>query len=127
MEYGPPWRAFLRLPAKRVQMCSIQYCHLPIDKILFMHTVNGVVIVAKAKQQAPALPTSYEMLGMRIQKVINSTGAQASKSALLERAPGDLPEDWDRLIDEIAENDNVTLAHRDDGNVQIFWTVPKED
>lgn len=80
-----------------------------------------------SKPQTTALPTSYEMLGMRIQKIINSTGAQTSKSALLERRPGDLPEDWDRLIDEISENDNVTLAHRDDGNVQIFWTVPKED
>lgn len=80
-----------------------------------------------SKPQTAALPTSYEMLGMRIQKIINSTGAQTSKSALLERRPGDLPEDWDRLIDEISENDNVTLAHRDDGNVQIFWTVPKED
>lgn len=80
-----------------------------------------------SKPQTPALPTSYEMLGMRIQKIINSTGAQTSKSALLERRPGDLSEDWDRLIEEISENDNVTLAHRDDGNVQIFWTVPKED
>lgn len=80
-----------------------------------------------SKPQTPTLPSSYEMLGMRIQKIINSTGAQTSKSALLERRPGDLPEDWDRLIDEISENDNVTLAHRDDGNVQIFWTVPKED
>ena len=80
-----------------------------------------------SKPQTPALPNSYEMLGMRIQKVINSTGAQTSKSALLERRPSDLPEDWDRLIDEISENDNVTLVHRDDGNVQIFWTVPKED
>jgi hypothetical protein len=25
------------------------------------------------------------------------------------------------------ENDNVTLAYRDDGGVQIFWVVPKED
>ncbi|MEE3636499.1 DUF1654 domain-containing protein [Pseudomonas sp. AL 58] len=80
-----------------------------------------------SKPQTPTLPSSYEMLGMRIQKIINSTGAQTSKSALLERRPDDLPEDWDRLIDEISENDNVTLAHRDDGNVQIFWTVPKED
>lgn len=58
---------------------------------------------------------------------LSEAGAQTSKSALLERRPGDLPEDWYRLIDEISENDNVTLAHRDDGNVQIFWTVPKED
>ncbi|SHJ38203.1 Protein of uncharacterised function (DUF1654) [Pseudomonas luteola] len=27
---------------------------------------------------------------------------------------------------ELEETDNVTLAFRDDGNVQIFWTVPQE-
>ncbi|HEX8595378.1 MAG TPA: DUF1654 domain-containing protein [Pseudomonas sp.] len=82
--------------------------------------------MAKAK---PALkvPTSYELLGMRIQKSINNPRAQISKSALLERLPDDLAEDWAQMLDEIAENDNVTLAHRDDGNVHIFWTVPKED
>jgi hypothetical protein len=31
------------------------------------------------------------------------------------------------LLEEIDENDNVTLAYRDDGGVQIFWVVPKED
>lgn len=82
--------------------------------------------MAKAKQ-ASKLPTSYEILGARIQRVINHPRSQTSKTAILERADGDLPEDWDRMLDEIAENDNVTVAHRDDGNVQIFWTVPKED
>ncbi|MFZ3202376.1 MAG: DUF1654 domain-containing protein, partial [Pseudomonas sp.] len=27
----------------------------------------------------------------------------------------------------IAETDNVTLAHRDDGAVQLFWVVPQDD
>ena len=35
--------------------------------------------------------------------------------------------EWERLLEEIDENDNVTLAYRDDGGVQIFWVVPKED
>ena len=82
--------------------------------------------MAKAKQ-APKPPTSYELLGMRIHKVINNPRSQASKSALIERAANDSPEDWDRILEEIAENDNVTIAHRDDGAVHIFWTVPKED
>ncbi len=29
-------------------------------------------------------------------------------------------------MEELEETDNVTLAFRDDGNVQIFWTVPQE-
>ncbi len=83
--------------------------------------------MAKQKPQAPKEPTSYELLGMRIQRVINHPRSQIAKSALLERSANDSPEDWDQMLAEIAENDNVTLAHHDNGNVHIFWTVPKED
>lgn len=83
--------------------------------------------MAKANSIPPASQTTYGTLGIRVQAVINSPKAQKDKSALLERFPSDRPEDWDQLLEEISENDNVTIAHRDDGNVQVFWTVPKED
>lgn len=83
--------------------------------------------MAKAKSIPPTAQTTYALLGMRLQAIINSPKAQKSKSALLEKLPGDRPEDWDQLIDDISENDNVTIAHRDDGNIQIFWTPPQED
>jgi hypothetical protein len=70
---------------------------------------------------------SYERLGMRIQKIINAPTAQRSRSALIFRLADEQEDDWGQLLEEIAENDNVTLAWRDDGGVQIFWTVPKED
>jgi len=76
---------------------------------------------------ASATPSSYEQLGVRIQKIINSPTAQRSRAALIFRLEQESPGDWETLLQEIAENDNVTLAHRDDGGVQIFWTVPKED
>ena len=69
----------------------------------------------------------YEQLGVRIQKIINAPAAQKSKSALIFRLEQESPEDWLQMLEEIGENDNVTLAHRDDGGVQIFWVVPKED
>lgn len=74
-----------------------------------------------------ATPSPYQQLGERIQKIINSPTAQRSKSALIFRLEHELPDDWATLLEEIAENDNVTLAYRDDGGVQIFWTVPKEE
>lgn len=83
--------------------------------------------MAKQKNQAPKQPTSYELLGMRIQRAINTPKAQMSKAVLLERSANDDPADWDRILDEISENENVTIAHRDDGLIQLFWTVPKED
>lgn len=75
---------------------------------------------------APAL-RSFELMGTRVQKIINSPNAQKSKSALIFKLPQESDDDWGNLLEEIAENDNVTLAHRDDGGVQLFWTVPKED
>ncbi|MDH0640189.1 DUF1654 domain-containing protein [Pseudomonas sp. GD03860] len=85
--------------------------------------------MAKAKQQAQALtpPTSFDLLGMRVQKIINSTGAQASKRAVIYKAPEELQEDWEQLLEAIDEADNVTIAHRDDGGVLVSWVVPKED
>ncbi|WNW10640.1 DUF1654 domain-containing protein [Pseudomonas sp. DTU_2021_1001937_2_SI_NGA_ILE_001] len=83
--------------------------------------------MAQQNAATAALPGSYERLGMRIQKIINSPAAQKARTALLLRQAGDLDEDWGRLLEEIAENDNVTLAWRDDGGVQLFWTLPAED
>lgn len=76
---------------------------------------------------AVSTQSSYERLAIRVQKIINSTTAQKSRSALIFRLADEREDDWTQLLEEIAENDNVTLAWRDDGGVQIFWTVPKED
>ena len=83
--------------------------------------------MAKKPAKALALPSPYEMFGSRIQKIISSPKAQKDKMAVLERLEGDNPEFWERLLEEISENDNVTIAHRDDGGVNVFWTVPEED
>lgn len=82
--------------------------------------------MAKSKTQPVATPTSYEQLSIRVQRAINAPAAQKSRSAILLRMDTDSPEDWVSILNEIGENDNVTIAHRDDG-YQLFWTVPKED
>lgn len=79
------------------------------------------------KAAAPKPPSSYELLGTRIQKIINSTGAQTSKRAVIYKAPDESPDDWAQLLEDIAEADNVTVTHQDGGGVQISWVVPKED
>ncbi|PRA33735.1 hypothetical protein CQZ99_10030 [Pseudomonas poae] len=83
--------------------------------------------VAKSSSAAPTPPDAYQRLAIRVQKIINSTNAQKAKAALIFRLPDEPEDEWERLLEEIAENDNVTLAYRDDGGVQIFWVVPKED
>lgn len=83
--------------------------------------------MATSSSAAPTLPDAYQRLAVRVQKVINSTNAPKNKAALIFRLPDEPEDEWARLLEEIAENDNVTLAYRDDGGVQIFWVVPKED
>lgn len=72
-------------------------------------------------------PDTYQRMGMRVQKIINSPTVQKAKAALIFRLPDEPVNEWEQLLEEIDENDNVTLAYRDDGGVQIFWVVPKED
>lgn len=79
------------------------------------------------KAAAPKPPSSYEQLGARIQKIINSTGSQTSKRAVIYKTPDESPDDWAQLLEDIAEADNVTVAHQEDGGMQISWVVPKED
>ncbi len=74
-----------------------------------------------------AAPDAYARMGLRVQKIINSPTAQKAKAALIFRLPDEPVDAWEQLLEEIDENDNVTLAYRDDGGVQIFWVVPKED
>ncbi|UCJ15536.1 DUF1654 domain-containing protein [Pseudomonas sp. MM211] len=82
--------------------------------------------MAKGTPSAAATPSSYALLGARVSRAINSPAAQKSRTAVLLHAEGDNPDDWARILEEIGENDNVTIAHRDDG-YQLFWTVPKDD
>lgn len=83
--------------------------------------------MSKAKAIPPSAPTTFDLLGFRIQAAINSPRAQKAQAALLERMPSDRQADWDRLLDEISENDNVTVSLREDGYVQIAWTLPPQD
>lgn len=75
----------------------------------------------------PRVLSSYEMLGMRLQKAINDPAAQKRKCAILERLPCDHTDDWAQILEELNDTDNVTVAYRDDGSVQVFWTVVKDD
>lgn len=80
-----------------------------------------------SKAQAPRPLTPFEIMGARIQKIVNSPAAQSSRSVVLAKAENEAQEDWERFLDEVVENDNVTIAPREDGSVRLSWTVPKED
>jgi hypothetical protein len=85
--------------------------------------------MAKAAKapKPPTPPSSFDLMATRVQKIINSTGAQTAKRAVIYKAPDELSDDWEQLLEAIDEADNVTIAHQDDGGVQVFWVVPKDD
>ncbi|MGS0941587.1 DUF1654 domain-containing protein [Pseudomonas luteola] len=67
-------------------------------------------------------PTSFDKLANRVQAMVNSPRAQIDKKVSIDRLEHECPEDWQRLLDEIAENENVTLSHGDNGAVHLAWT-----
>ena len=79
------------------------------------------------KPSTPPPPKPYDLLAIRLQRAINNPTAQKNKSALLERFESDCGDAWQQIMEELGETDNVTLAYRDDGHVQIFWTVLQDD
>ncbi|MHC8299579.1 DUF1654 domain-containing protein [Pseudomonas sp. ZS1P83] len=85
--------------------------------------------MAKAKKApaAPTPPSLLDLMGLRVQKIINSPGAQKAKEATLHRSPDEPEDDWKQLMQDIGENENVTVEYLEDGGAFIHWTVPSED
>lgn len=70
--------------------------------------------------------SSYEKLVRRVNQVISSPRAQLEKQACLAPGPSDLPEDWERLLDEIQETENVSMTRQDDGSIHLRWRCPEQ-
>ncbi|GAB7528892.1 hypothetical protein PS3A_13010 [Pseudomonas sp. 3A(2025)] len=83
--------------------------------------------MAMSKSQTQNVPSSVEMLGARLQKTINSPGAQKNRSAVLYKAPEEMQEDWDQIIEAINDTDGVHVIFHDDGGAEVHWEVPQQD
>ncbi|WP_417585377.1 DUF1654 domain-containing protein [Pelagibacterium sp.] len=66
--------------------------------------------------------SSYGRLVRRINHLITTPRAQYERQANLTRQPDDRPEDWERLLEEIEQTDNVTMRRWPDGSVHVIWT-----
>lgn len=77
------------------------------------------------KAKAQSSPSSYELLGQRIQRVINSPRAQAEKCAEISRLPEERQEDWDRLLEELETLEHVTITPMEGEAVRLRWN-PEE-
>jgi hypothetical protein len=81
----------------------------------------------KPTPAAPAQPLPYELLASRIKKQILSPRAQLERRAVIARQPDEAEEDWALLLEQLGEEESVTLAHLEDGTVQLTWTNQHPD
>ncbi|WP_109512565.1 DUF1654 domain-containing protein [Pseudomonas ovata] len=80
--------------------------------------------MAKSKTQSSPAPTSIDHLGARLQKVINSPSAQKNREAVIYKAPDELQDDWNQIMEAIIETEGVHVTPLDDGGVRVHWDVP---
>ncbi|MEF9671921.1 DUF1654 domain-containing protein [Pseudomonas sp. PCH446] len=69
----------------------------------------------------PKTPTSYELVGRRLQALIAAPGVQKVQAVTVSRLEHESPEDWERLLDEIGETVGVRVEVLDEGLVRIGW------
>ncbi|GAB3484288.1 DUF1654 domain-containing protein [Azotobacter salinestris] len=80
-----------------------------------------------ARKALPRTPTPYELLALRIKKQILSPRAQASRCVLVSRLPEEPLDAWEQLLEDLADEESVTMAKREDGAVHLTWTAPTSD
>lgn len=77
----------------------------------------GPAVVTNQRQLS-----SYSRLVRRVNLALAAPTAQRERQANLRPGPDDRPEDWERLLEEIEQADNVTMRRRPDGSVHVIWT-----
>ncbi|KRV74523.1 DUF1654 domain-containing protein [Pseudomonas citronellolis] len=77
----------------------------------------------QAKRQEPRAPSSYEVLGRRIQRLMGMPAAQMARSLTIRKEGGESQADWDRLLDEMSLADGVDIEEGEEGAVTIRWQV----
>ncbi|WP_092137486.1 MULTISPECIES: DUF1654 domain-containing protein [Pseudomonas] len=71
--------------------------------------------------------TSLERLGLRVSAMINSPEAQLGRRALIHRLDTDSDQDWDEIMELLAENDRLRMTFCDDGSVILQWDTATDD
>ena len=69
---------------------------------------------------------TYELMGLRIQKVVNSHTAQKTRCAIVSKGVNELDEDWSQLLSDLEETDGVKVALTEAGAAKITWQSPDE-
>ncbi|WP_230377019.1 DUF1654 domain-containing protein [Pseudomonas fulva] len=71
--------------------------------------------------------TSLERLGLRVSAMINASLAQHGRKVLIHRLDTDRDQDWDAIMDLLAESAGLDMSFCDDGAVLLQWDAPTDD
>jgi len=66
--------------------------------------------------------TPFDQLACRIYRQVNSASAQVLRRTLIRRLSSELSDDWDRLLEQLNDEESVRLKHLGDGVAQLSWT-----
>lgn len=70
--------------------------------------------------------TGLERLGLRVSAMINSPLAQLGRRVLIHRLDTDSDQDWEAIMELLAETDGLDMAFCDDGSVILQWEKQDE-
>lgn len=76
--------------------------------------------MARKRPSSPTPPSSYELLGQRVQRLVASANARKQRQIELTPEPDDSLEDWERLADEFATLDGVEVTRTGESYL-ISW------
>lgn len=83
--------------------------------------------MAKQKQQERRVVSGLERLGMRVSAMINAPMAQLNRQVTIHRLDTDCDEDWDAVMQLLAEEDGIEMTFNDDGTVLLKWEQAGDD
>ncbi|OLS61857.1 DUF1654 domain-containing protein [Pseudomonas putida] len=82
---------------------------------------------AQEKAGQPHELSSLERLGLRVSEMINSPLAQLGRRVLIHRLDTDSDQDWDAIMELLADTDALDMTFCDDGSVILQWDKPTAD
>ena len=64
---------------------------------------------------------TYELMGLRVQQIVNSYAAQKTQSAIVSKGANELDEDWSQLLSDLSETSGVKVVLTETGAAKITW------
>ncbi|EPA95421.1 DUF1654 domain-containing protein [Pseudomonas sp. G5(2012)] len=65
--------------------------------------------------------SSYEQVGRRIQRMVSDPGVQKVQAIKITRREDELPDAWERVLQELDDTDGITVDRLEGDSVRIGW------